>query len=313
MPEDAASSRVVLISHPDCENHALPGHPERPERLVSVMERLESNGMKSDADFRLASEVTDRDLLGAHPEIHLSRITALAPTRGMVRLDADTYMGPGSLRAAKLAAGAMTEATKLVLAGRNRRAFCATRPPGHHAEVATAMGFCLFNSIAIAANLALDHEGVDRVAILDFDVHHCNGTVDIFRDRPEVLVCSSFQDKLFPYRYLDYRNDHIVPTPLDAGTGSRSFRLAIERSWLPALENHRPDIILISAGFDAHERDPLAQLNLREEDYAWITGLILDVADSFAKGRLVSTLEGGYNLKALANSVEAHLDVLFAG
>ncbi len=304
---------VALLTHPDCEAHGIEGHPERPERLSSVMNRLESSGMTADLDVRSASEVTDEDIVRAHPHRYLEAILDAAPATGAVRLDPDTYMIPGSLRAAKLAAGALTEATRLVLDGEVRQAFCATRPPGHHAELSAAMGFCIFNNIAIAAEVALAAPRINRVAILDFDVHHCNGTVDIFKDREEVLVCSSFQDSYYPYRYLDFSNHHIINSPLPAGSDGTRFRQAIETDWLPAIEAHQPDLVLVSAGFDAHRNDPLAQLNLIEDDYRWITRQIQEVAANHAGGRLVSTLEGGYDLDALASCVETHVGQLITG
>ena len=304
------NTQLTLLTHPDCQGHHLEGHPESPERLGVIINRIESSGMKAETDYRLASEIDPADIIRAHPSGFVQQITETAPADGssdIVRIDQDTFMASGSLKAALLAAGAIAEATRLVLAGKTSRVFCATRPPGHHAEVAAAMGFCLFNNVAIAAEIALADSSINRVAILDFDVHHCNGTVDIFKGRPEVLVCSSFQANHYPNRYLDFANDHIVPTPLTAGAGGTEFRKAIENTWLPALTAHKPDIIFVSAGFDAHERDPLAQINLNESDYGWITQLILDAASDSAAGRVISTLEGGYDLQALADSVEAHL------
>jgi acetoin utilization deacetylase AcuC-like enzyme len=219
-------------------------------------------------------------------------------------------MAPGSLRAAQLASGAVEEGAKLVVEGKARRVFCAMRPPGHHAENNAAMGFCFFNHVAVGAASALEAAGIDRVAVFDFDVHHGNGTVEMFQDRPEVLVCSSFQHPFYPGRYHDVKRDHIVNTPLPAGTGSAAFRQAIERDWTPAVERHRPQMIFISAGFDAHRDDPLGGLQLDEEDFAWVTRWIVKAAEKHAKGRVVSTLEGGYDLDALASSVAAHLGAL---
>jgi acetoin utilization deacetylase AcuC-like enzyme len=204
----------------------------------------------------------------------------------------------------------VADAVTALLAGDDTRAFCAVRPPGHHAEAGMAMGFCFYNNVAVGAVTALEHADVDRVAILDFDVHHGNGTVDIFRDTPEVLVCSSFQHPFYPYRHTNLRRPNIVNTPLAAGCSSAAFRQAIERDWLPALAAHRPQLILVSAGFDAHQLDPLGELNLDEADYRWVTQLIVEAANTSARGRVVSTLEGGYNLDALARSVGAHLEVL---
>jgi acetoin utilization deacetylase AcuC-like enzyme len=301
---------LTIFTHPDCEAHELPGHAERPERLRSVMARLKSSGITGEADLKLAIEVSDADLLLTHPRSHIDLITGSEPTSGKVRIDADTWMNTGSLRACRLAAGACTSAVRGIVNGNFQSAFCAVRPPGHHAELAVAMGFCLFNNIAIAADVALQHPEINRVAIVDFDVHHCNGTVDIFKDRPEVLVCSSFQDDFYPYRYLDFTNDHIISTPLAAGSAGSAFRQAVESVWLPALHAHQPDMLLISAGFDAHANDPLGGLRFQEEDYEWITRQLIDVARQHCGGKILSTLEGGYDLSALASSVEVHAGTL---
>ena len=219
-------------------------------------------------------------------------------------------MSPGSLRAARLAVGACIQATEMVLSRSVDNAFCAVRPPGHHTELREAMGFCLFNNIAVAVQTALLDKQVSRVAIVDFDVHHCNGTVDIFKQREEVLVCSSFQYPFYPNRYLDYQNAHIITSPLRAGSGSDEFRKEVEEVWLPAIEEHKPDMIFISAGFDAHRDDLMGELNLDEADYLWVTTTIKNLANEHANGRIVSTLEGGYDLQALAASAHAHLEGL---
>ena len=197
-----------------------------------------------------------------------------------------------------------------VLAGADKTAFCAVRPPGHHAESDGAMGFCFLNSIALGATAALAGDEIERVAILDFDVHHGNGTVEMFQDRPEVLVCSSFQHPFYPHRSHDVVRPNIVNTPLPAGTAGSEFRRALEADWLPALERHQPDLLLVSAGFDAHRDDPLAGLNLDEADYRWVSELIMAAADRHSSGRVISALEGGYDLNALARSVASHLQVL---
>lgn len=299
-----------LYTHPDCELHEMPRHPERPDRLRSIMSRLTASGIISETNVVLASEVSDDILSKIHPETYIESINKSEPESTVVKVERDTYMSRGSLRASKLAAGACAAATRDVLSGDARRVFCAVRPPGHHAEVAAAMGFCLFNNIALAAELALANESVSRVAIVDFDVHHCNGTVDIFKHRPEVLVCSSFQEHFYPHRYLDFTNPHILNMPLEKDATGDQFRARAEREWLPALENHKPDVLFISAGFDAHTEDPLGELCFVESDYAWITSQLISIAERFCEGRIVSTLEGGYDLDALARSVETHMGTL---
>ena len=276
------------------------------------MDRLIESGITEELKVNLAEEIEDSAIEQVHPAGFIQGINQSEPSDQAIRLDPDTYMSPGSLRASKLAAGACASAVNDVLSGEADRVFCAVRPPGHHAEIATAMGFCLFNNVAIAAETALANPEINRVAIVDFDVHHCNGTVDIFKDRPEVLVCSSFQENFYPYRYLDFTNDHIVNTPLAAGAGGDLFRRAVEVNWLPALAEHRPDLLLISAGFDAHREDPLGGLQLIEDDYQWVTQQLVAVADHYCKGRLVSTLEGGYDLEALASCVEVHVSTLMS-
>jgi acetoin utilization deacetylase AcuC-like enzyme len=288
----------------------LPGHAERPDRLRAIGSYLEATGILDGFDCREAPELDPSILPAIHDAEYLNALNALSPAEGLVAVDPDTALCPHSLGAARRAAGAVTDAVRNVLSGQTNRAFCAVRPPGHHAERDAAMGFCLYNSIALGAEQALQDPAVKRVAILDFDVHHGNGTVDIFKDRPEVMVCSSFQHPYYPHRYYDIQRPNIVNTPLPAGTGSRDFRIALEADWLPAFASHRPDLILISAGFDAHRNDPLAGLELHEADFTWVTELIVAAAESFSRGRIVSALEGGYDLDALARSVQAHLEVL---
>ncbi|TDJ24276.1 MAG: histone deacetylase family protein [Gammaproteobacteria bacterium] len=302
---------MQLITHADCLEHKMmPGSPERPERLSTLLRYLHDSGLQADLDTRLAQPVDLQTLSSVHDETFLQSLNAALPDSGLFNVDPDTAMGPGSLRAAALAAGAVTGAVAEVLCGNTQRAFCAVRPPGHHAEADTAMGFCFYNSIALGAITALEDDAIERVAILDFDVHHGNGTVDIFKDTPQVLVCSSFQHPFYPHRYTDIVRDNIVNTPLPAGTDSSAFRTAVERDWTRAVEAHRPQFILVSAGFDAHRDDPLAELLLEDEDFRWITELIVDLANRFCEGRIVSALEGGYDLNALSRSAHAHIEVL---
>ena len=300
-----------LYSHADCISHQTPeGHPERSDRLAFLLAHLEQTGFTQDHPVLEASPIGDELVRQAHHPELLQRLRQSNPEEGLTALDPDTWMGPTSMAAALRAAGAVWQGVKDVVADDEARVFCAVRPPGHHAEFDSPMGFCLLNSVAIAAINALSLAGIDRVAILDFDVHHGNGTVDLCQKHPEILVCSSFQDPHYPERLQDVVAPNIVNTPLAAGASGDDFRRAVSGSWWQAVEAHEPDLILISAGFDAHREDPLAQINLEERDFAWVTGEIVALAEQFSKGRIVSTLEGGYDLRALADSTLAHLEVL---
>ena len=300
-----------IYTHPEYLNHqVMDGHPERPERLSHLMKHLSQIGLTQDFEVVQPQPVPTSRILAAHSQSHVDFLRGSIPQEGIVPLDPDTWMSPASFSAAELAAGAVFSGMDTVLNGAQQRVFCAVRPPGHHAERDSAMGFCLLNSVAIAAIAALDHVDVESVAILDFDVHHGNGTVDVCRDHPQILVCSSFQSPYYPNRLDDLVQPNIVNTPLVAGSDGKVFRAALERDWLPALEAHQPDIVFISAGFDAHVNDPLADLRLVEDDYRWVTQFIVSIANQYAQGRVVSTLEGGYDLDALARSVTAHLEAL---
>jgi acetoin utilization deacetylase AcuC-like enzyme len=249
-------------------------------------------------------------LSAAHDEGYVESIFAVAPTSDYAALDPDTSMNPYSLAAACYAAGAVVQGVDMVINGEVANAFCAVRPCGHHATYNRSMGFCIFNNVAVGAVHAMAAHGLQRVAILDFDVHHGNGTEDIFYSDERVLLCSSFQHPYYPGSGADSGNAHIIPTPLPARTGSAQFRAAIEATWFPAIEKFSPELIIISAGFDAHADDPLAYLELREDDYRWITTKICALADRHCQGRIVSALEGGYNLAALGRSAVAHVEVL---
>ncbi len=302
---------TAYITHKDCMLHNMgPEHPESPIRLAAIHKVLERTGLIDQLDQLTAVPVTEEQISLAHHKLHQKRLETKLPTAGVVYTDDDTAMCPDSLHAASLAAGSVILATNRVLAGKAENAFCAVRPPGHHAEYNLAMGFCLYNNIAIGAAHALLQPGIQRVAILDFDVHHCNGTVDIFKDRPEVLVCSTFQHPYYPERYHEIDRPNIVNCPIAAHTEPHVFHRAIEEKWLPALHEHKPDMIFISAGFDAHKEDPMADLNLDEEDFRQVTQVIKQFADQHCQGRIVSVLEGGYNPVPLAFCVQAHLEVL---
>ncbi len=303
---------TALITHSDCLQHLNPsGHPEQVARLEHIMAALEGKDLTR-VDAPLAEEV---HLLRAHPQSHVEAIRAAVPATGWGHLDADTYMSPGSLTAALRAAGGAVRAVDMVVAGKARNAFVACRPPGHHAEKITPMGFCLFGTVAIAAKHALEHHGLDRVAIVDFDVHHGNGTQDLCQGDPRILFCSTHQMPLFPgtgYPDETGSDGNVLNVALPDGAGSRAFRQAMEGQVLPAVDAFAPEMVFISAGFDAHQADPLAGLNLVEDDFAWATGRICDLADEHAGGRVVSCLEGGYDLSALAASAAAHVDALMA-
>ena len=304
---------VRIYSHAECIRHETPdGHPERPDRLTFLLAHLEQTGFTQDHPVLEALPVADELVHQAHHPKLMHRLKQSIPAEGLTALDPDTWMGPSSMSAALQAAGSVWQGVNDVVAGPETRVFCAVRPPGHHAEFDAPMGFCLLNSVAIAAINALNLPSIERVAILDFDVHHGNGTVDLCRKHPEILVCSSFQHPHYPHRFHDLVAPNIVNTPLDAGTSGDMFRRAIANLWWPAIEAHQPDLILVSAGFDAHRADPLAQINLVEADFAWVTAEIVALANQFAQGRVVSTLEGGYDLDALACSARAHLEALKA-
>ena len=305
------SAMFSFFTHPSYDEHRMhDGHPERPERTQSILAHLKDTGQMASFEKRKPQAVSEEALKRVHEPLYLKNLAKSAPASGLVTIDPDTHLAPGSLRAARLAAGALEEAVDLVLSGKSKRVFSCARPPGHHAEHDTGMGFCFYNNVAVGAAAALAHEEVERVAIFDFDVHHGNGTVDIFKDTPAVLVASSFQHPHYPHRYYDLKRPNIINTPLVAGTKGPGFRKAIERDWLPAIEDFKPQLIFISAGFDAHTDDPLGDIHLKEEDFAWVTELLVDAATQHCEGRIISTLEGGYNLEALASSVAAHLEIL---
>lgn len=287
-----------------------PYHPECPERLDAVQDRLISSGLDALIEHHLAPVATREQLARVHAAHYIDEIEAASPESGVHYLDPDTALNPDSLDAARHGAGALILATDLVVGGRRDTAFCAVRPPGHHATRDRAMGFCLFNNVAVGVAHALEHHGLARAAVVDFDVHHGNGTEDIFADEPRVIMTGTFQYPLYPYSGVDPRGPNMHNVPLSPGSGSDAFRKAFVEVCLPALEAHRPEIIFVSAGFDAHREDPLANLQLVDDDYAWVTGQIAAVAARHAGGRIVSTLEGGYALNALGRSATEHVRAL---
>jgi acetoin utilization deacetylase AcuC-like enzyme len=307
---------TLLLSHPACLEHLTPlGHPERPDRLRAIEQALEDEKFQTLA--REQAPVAPAEIIAlCHPMDYVEAIRNASPQEGMVRLDADTSMSSGSYEAALRAVGGGMRAVDEVMTGAAANAFVAVRPPGHHAEVARPMGFCLFNNAAIAARYAQDRYDAERVAIVDFDVHHGNGSQDIFWSDKSVMYCSTHEMPLYPGTgAITERGEfnNIVNAPLRAGDGGDQFRDAFESVILPRLREFKPDIVVISAGFDAHTRDPLANLNLVEADYTWVTKKLMEIADVSAKGRVVALLEGGYDLQGLARSVAAHVTALMRG
>jgi len=308
------------FTHPDCKKHDMgTGHPECPERLSAIEDRLLVSGVGDALEHREAPLVPLVDAELAHERMFVAALRGLgdqlldevqAGGRGYTQLDPDTAMSVGSWAAIQRAAGAAIAATDAVIAGELENAFCAVRPPGHHACRDKAMGFCFLNNVAIAARYALERHGLQRVAVVDFDVHHGNGTEDILQGDERVLMVGLFQHPFYPYSGADSPAPNMLNLPIPAYTRGPAIREQIEAVWMPRLHEFKPEMIFISAGFDAHREDDLGQLGLVEQDYSWITRCIKDVAQAYAGGRIVSCLEGGYNLSVLARSVEAHLRVL---
>ncbi len=299
---------IGIISRQECRLHEMGAyHPEQPARLDAINDRLIAGGLDMVLRHFEAPKVSREQLLVVHDRIYVDQVFDVAPEEGMVWLDGDTSMNPHSLEAALYAAGAGVYAVDLVMQQEVRQAFCLVRPPGHHAERGRAMGFCIFSNVAIAAYHAINHWDLERVAIVDFDVHHGNGTEDIVSGDQRILFCSSFQHPFYPGTGSDTAAANVVNMPLPALTDGAAFREAMLQHCIPRIEAFAPQLILISAGFDGHRADDMAQFNLLEFDYAWVTRQLAQLASISAEGRIVSCLEGGYNLHALARSVEAHL------
>ncbi len=306
---------TYLITHPVCIDHdPSPNHPESPERLRRVLRVLDAPEFSA-LQRREAPPATTEQIAAMHTERHIDRVFAAVPETGYARIDADTIVSPASGAAALRAAGALVGAVDAVMAGQADNAFCAVRPPGHHAEAERAMGFCLFNNVAIGAAHARALHGLRRVAVMDFDVHHGNGTQAMFWDEADMLYASTHQSPFYPGTGSATERGatgNIINAPLPSGAGSEAFRAAMNDTILPAIRNFEPEFLFISAGFDAHLRDPLAQLQFTTDDYRWATEKLCEIADGCCNGRVVSTLEGGYDLDALGDSVEAHVLALMA-
>jgi len=299
---------TAYISHPSFVLHEMGSvHPESPARLGAIDDQLTADGTLPLLLYREAPRASDEQITRIHTREYLRHLHAVSPPQGYYRLDPDTQLNPHSLEAAYHAAGAAVMAVEAVMAREVKNAFCAVRPPGHHALPDHAMGFCIFNNVAIGAAHALEQFGLGRVAIVDFDVHHGNGTEASFRDDPRVLLCSVFQHPLYPNLPFDDSRPNMVHVPLPPGTGSEEFQQAVSMRILPAVDRFAPELILVSAGFDGHFEDDLAQWNLTESDYFWITREIVTLAERHCAGRVVSVLEGGYAMNALGRSVAAHI------
>ncbi|HNV88410.1 MAG TPA: histone deacetylase family protein [Methylotenera sp.] len=304
-------TNTAFISHPDTLLHVMDGsHPESPARITAIKNAVNASDLKEKLQLYEAPAATKAQLQRVHSTDYVDYIHSIAPKAGLVRLDGDTAMGPMSLSAALHASGAVVLATDLVITGKAKNAFCCVRPPGHHAGRANSAGFCIFNHIAVGVAHAMSQYPIKRAAIIDFDVHHGDGTEDIFSSNPNVMLCSTFQHPFYPFSGAETRSKNMINVPLAAKTRREDFREAVITEFAPALDDFKPEIMFVSAGFDAHLNDPLADLTLIEEDYVWITEFIKEFAAKYAKNRIISSLEGGYHLPSLAQSAWAHINCL---
>ena len=302
---------TAFISHPDTLLHVMDGnHPESPARITAIKNALMASDLKQKLQFYEAPAASKAQLERAHSADYVEHIYNIAPKAGLVRLDGDTAMGPMSLSATLHASGAVVLATDLVLQGKAKNAFCCVRPPGHHAGRANSAGFCIFNHIAVGVAHALAQYKIERVAIIDFDVHHGDGTEDIFKGSPNVMLCSTFQHPFYPHSGAESRSSNMINVPMPAKSTGADFKKVFENTFKPALEAFSPDVIFVSAGFDAHVNDPLADLALTTSDYIWITEFIKRIANNCCAGRIISSLEGGYHLPSLSESALAHINSL---
>jgi len=304
-------TKTAFISHPDTLLHVMDGnHPESPARITAIKNAVLNSPLKNTLSFYDAPKAAKADLLRVHSQQYVDYIFGIAPKAGLVRLDPDTAMGPMSLSAVLHGTGAVLKATDLVMQNKMDNAFCCIRPPGHHAGRANSAGFCIFNHVAVGVAYAMKKYKVRRVAIIDFDVHHGDGTEDIFKDNPNVMLCSTFQHPYYPHRGAESASDHMLNTPLKAKSDGKVIRQIFTTKFKPALLAFKPDLIFISAGFDAHLNDPLANLALTKDDYAWITTFTKQIVKKCKHKRIISSLEGGYHLPSLAESALAHIDTL---
>jgi acetoin utilization deacetylase AcuC-like enzyme len=302
---------LAIISHPECLLHEMgEGHPEQAERIKVIAELCQQEEFKKVIKTYEAPLATSEQLARAHDPKYIQELFSRSPNEGLIYLDPDTAMNPFTLQAAMRAAGAVVQAVDLVLSGEVERVFCNVRPPGHHAERTRAMGFCFFNNVAVGVAHALAQHKLERIAIIDFDVHHGNGTEDIFKTDERVLLCSSFQHPFYPFSGAETISNHILNISLPEGTEGGEWRERIEDSWLQELKNFKPQLLFFSAGFDGYVGDDLANFCLEEGDYAWVTEQVLQITAESAKGRAISVLEGGYDLEGLSLCVAAHLRAL---
>lgn len=302
---------TAYISHPDCERHEMePGHPESPQRLAAIRAYLQERDVMKHLKQIRAPKITKPDLYRVHRRDYVDQIFAAVPKKGMQVLGEDVVANQHTLDASLRAAGAVKKAVDVVMAGKVQNAFCAVRPPGHHAERNKAMGFCVFNNIAVGAAYALEAFELERIAVVDFDVHHGNGTEDTLHWDSRVLFCSSYQHPYYPFTVPDSSRSNVVHMPMHAGTSGEEFREWVLQYWMPRLNHFAPQLLFISAGFDAHQADPLAEVYLDERDYRWVTRELKAIADQHCGGKIISVLEGGYDLTALSRSACQHIKVL---
>ena len=303
--------KTAFISHPDTLLHIMDGsHPESPARITAIKNAVLASFLKQKLSFYDAPEASKTQLKRVHTDAYIERIFKIAPLAGLVRLDADTSMGPMSLSAALHASGAVVLATDLVLNGKVDNAFCCVRPPGHHAGKANSAGFCIFNHVAVGVAHALSYKNIKRVAIFDIDVHHGDGTEDIFKDNPNVMLCSTFQHPFYPHSGTNSRSQNMINVPMPAKSNGEDFKKVFNTIFKPAVDAFKPDIVFISAGFDAHVNDPLADCALTTQDYSWISQFIKNIVKNHCQNRLISSLEGGYHLPSLSESALAHVEIL---